>query len=133
MRQLPRFPSLCSIWSATIAGAWPAALKYGYAPSNVGLPRLTDVRCELVGRPYQASFGVYNAATMNVWTSGSVCIYVPKGTDIRDGSNQDTFCDTVLVDGKWLCIVNAVYPIGYGFPNEFLCALCSVDSPHGVP
>jgi hypothetical protein len=130
---LPKFPSLADVWSGSIAGAWPNPPYCGYAPTNTGLPRISDTKCELVGRPFQAGGQMRNSALAQIWGSGQVCIYFPKGSDIRDETNVHTFCDTILVDGKWLCVVVAVYPIGLKFDNEFLCAVCNVVCPNGPP
>jgi hypothetical protein len=119
---LPKFPTTCSIWTGL---GDTTANWYSYT----GPPRLSDVKCELVGRGLSGNvnnFFAQDPTSGYYWITALVCIYFPKGTDVRGTENETEMGDTIVTADGWTLHVIWVIPIAHAFDNEFCCAVCGV-------
>jgi hypothetical protein len=109
--RVPNFNLTCDIWTGVVAlpGSTPP----------VGPPRLSAVDCALVygQRVNVASTGGTSFAGVPLL---SMCLLLPKGTDIRGPQDVSLFPDLVecpSASGRYYWVV-FVDDIGKGWPNE---------------
>jgi hypothetical protein len=125
---LPQFPATCDIYRNSIANMAALGIK-AFQPYTALGAALTDVECEVIGHPGLEGPPVYNTAVMEFYSTLSIIMYFPKGTDIRGLTNLVSGFDTIVTSDGWKFCVVDTYPIAHGFENEFLACVVVPYSP----